>query len=75
MPAPEDDQRESEAKRHPRRRGRARRKTAGEFSLNFAKFRENSPHVPLVEKARQGFFDKLKKSRHPAGFFVVKKQN
>ncbi len=37
----------------------ARRATAGKFSLNFAKFSENFPHVPLVGKARQGFFDRL----------------
>ena len=39
--------------------GRARSKTAGKFSLNFAKFSENFPHVPFVGKARQGFFDNL----------------
>ena len=41
--------------------GRARGVTKGQFSLNFAKFRENCPHVPpLSEKARQGFFRQSK---------------
>ncbi len=33
----------------------ARRATAGRFSLNFAKFRENFPHVLLVGKGRRPF--------------------
>ncbi len=47
----------------------ARRATAGKFSLNFAKFSENFPHVPLVGKARQGFFDRLTEKGRRGGPF------
>ena len=48
----------------------ARRATAGQFSKNFAKFIENYPHVPLVEKARRGFFDSLTPALSAGVFFV-----